>query len=93
MSLQGIALQDVLNSIPFNDKTKSVLDEYIKNYLNENPKLVSNYINSKGLYHIFYRQKDPGESLEKSKINMIVSFVTEPEAIDWILKNGKNISL
>jgi len=61
-----------------------------------NPADIQKYIDTHGIYNVFFRQQDPytQEELNDSEknrchdIHLLKSFILEKDAVEWILKNG-----
>ena len=100
-NLQDLALKNVLEGLIIDEEMKKVIDEYILKQLAANPLLISKAIDQTGLYCVFFRERDPytQKSLTLQKeiscydIQLLISFPTEKQAIDWIIANGRNIVL
>ena len=94
-----LSAKKVLSTILLNSDTETILHEYMVDYLKTHPSILQQAIN-RGLYHVYARTQDEFSSCEGTKkkprnheVFLVKSFITEGEAKDWILKNGKNIVL
>jgi hypothetical protein len=88
-----ISAKKVIETILLNNDTLTILDEYIVSYLKLNPQLLTKCIENQGLYHVYIRNKDERctNILYNSILQLIKSFATEVEAIDWIKQYGKSV--
>ena len=94
MDLQGASVKVLLKSIPINSSTQPFLDEFVKQYITTNPKLLTDSIEKMGLYNVFFRECDTyslrrGES--EGQIQYIQSFATKTEAEEWIMTFGRRV--
>lgn len=95
-SLEFISAQRLLSQIPFNENTNKAIDAFILDYLTQNKKSI-NKVLDKGLYHVFYRFKDPNitdpEADEQfTEIGLLKTFIDERSAVNWIKKYGAFIT-
>lgn len=92
-TLQGTALTRILENLPINDATSSIMDQYILKYLTQHSSLQNQIIESSALYNVFLRSWD--DTCERhaqiSVIQYLKSFGTESAAVEWILKHGADI--
>ena len=89
-----INMKDLVNTIMLNSDTEVIAEEIILNYLKQHPKLISKYLDAKGLYHVHYRTQDSATDLggRHACVVLLKSFATEAEAHEWIIKHGEDIT-
>lgn len=95
-SLEYLSAERLLAQIPFNENTNKAIDEFILNYFAWNKKIL-NKILDQGIYHAFYRFKDPNiydESDEQqvTEIELLKTFMDETSAVNWIKENGQFVT-
>ena len=77
--IQSKKVKKVLSNLLLYSDTTIILDDYIVSYLKLNPHLVTQYINTNGLYHVYYRFRDSNTYTKKinhTSINKIICYRT-----------------
>lgn len=92
MSLQSLALKEVLNNIPINAETQDELDKFCLKYISGRHMIKDALL--RDLWYVCWRTRDSftiKAPKDKYSISFIVkSFFSEKSAKEWILKNGRD---
>lgn len=87
----SLSAKNIIATILLNEDTeKLILHEYVTEYLKTNPQLISKYIETNGLYHVYFSTFD--DDYYESDLNMlVVNFVNYQDALNYVIKNGRHL--
>jgi hypothetical protein len=91
------SIKTVLGNLKITPDTEPLIKKLIKDYIAVNPSILTECIEERGLYQVFFRGRDTYSCNKKDKndtaeiMTYIQTFATMQEANEWILKFGSKI--